>query len=430
MFLHYLIFVVFATAVCSETLLDAVFWELKPFIYRTSDGNIDGMIPRIFREGQYYCGNESVTFINFTKLLPSRKEYLNLLHSKIKYEENELTGITQQKSIWFPDDSYMDQKDHEKFRGLRSFQLIRSEKLAVIVPRYVISLPNKMLRGIMSCRQILILVLMLAIIFGVIIWIAECSCNRQFSRFFVKGAGTGIWWSLVSMTTVGYGDVVPQSIPGRIIASIWLFIGVIIACLLTATVTEVIEGINDLNIYEKRVSVLENSYESKVGSEVYGAEVVAAESYEAALNMVRKGQVFAALINDDVAAWLQKDIENDSNPIPLRVINTLPASLYINCLISMNLSSAAKQAFNCMYEQVDEVYSRSIQHFRRSCHTETLYIDSISDMFQKSVLYQILLGLIFIFVGFGLVFELWMRGTVRRKSRIETALLERSSDFM
>ncbi|XP_065648626.1 uncharacterized protein LOC124809017 [Hydra vulgaris] len=423
---------VFVTSSCSESLLDSVFWELKPFIFRNNDGKIDGMIPRIFSEAQIHCGNESINIMNFTKLLSSRKEFLSILYSKKKYGEFELAGITQQKSVWFPDDSYVDDKELERkeygsLRGQRSFVIIKSEKIAVIVPRYVISLPNKMLLGIMSCRQILLLVLLLAVIFGVLIWIAEFSCNQQFSRFFVKGVGTGFWWSLVSMTTVGYGDVVPISIPGKIIASIWLFLGVIIACLVTATVTEVIEGVNDLNIYEKTVAVLESSYELKVARDVYGGVVVPAESYEAALKMVRNGQVFAALINDDVAAWLQKDIENDSQDIPLRVINTLPASLYINAHISMNLSAAAKNVFNCMFEKDEQVYASSIKHFRRTCHTETLYVDSISDMFQKNILYQIIVGLLFVFISFGLIFELWVRGGMSKQSSVQTPFLDEST---
>jgi voltage-gated potassium channel len=51
--------------------------------------------------------------------------------------------------------------------------------------------------------------------------------------------GTGIWWSLVTLTTVGYGDVVPQSIGGRLVGVGLMLGGVLSLSLLTATVASV-----------------------------------------------------------------------------------------------------------------------------------------------------------------------------------------------
>jgi len=36
------------------------------------------------------------------------------------------------------------------------------------------------------------------------------------------------WWNIVSITTVGYGDVVPRTTPGRIVAAFALFFGIIL----------------------------------------------------------------------------------------------------------------------------------------------------------------------------------------------------------
>lgn len=44
----------------------------------------------------------------------------------------------------------------------------------------------------------------------------------------------GIWWALVTITTVGYGDYTPVSIPGRIFASILILAGVVLFSLVTA----------------------------------------------------------------------------------------------------------------------------------------------------------------------------------------------------
>ena len=51
--------------------------------------------------------------------------------------------------------------------------------------------------------------------------------------------GTGVWWSIVTLTTVGYGDVVPQSFGGRLVGVGLMLGGVLSLSLLTATVASV-----------------------------------------------------------------------------------------------------------------------------------------------------------------------------------------------
>ncbi len=46
-----------------------------------------------------------------------------------------------------------------------------------------------------------------------------------------------MWWALVTMTTVGYGDKVPMSLGGRLLASFVMLSGVAIVSLFTATVS-------------------------------------------------------------------------------------------------------------------------------------------------------------------------------------------------
>jgi len=49
--------------------------------------------------------------------------------------------------------------------------------------------------------------------------------------------GEGLWWSLQTVTTVGYGDVVPSSGTGRVIGAIVMISGIAFLTVITAAVT-------------------------------------------------------------------------------------------------------------------------------------------------------------------------------------------------
>jgi len=69
---------------------------------------------------------------------------------------------------------------------------------------------------------------------GFLIWMAERRKNPDQYRSGWKGVLDGFWWSAVTMTTVGYGDTVPRSAFGRLIALIWMFMAIIIISFFTA----------------------------------------------------------------------------------------------------------------------------------------------------------------------------------------------------
>ncbi len=83
--------------------------------------------------------------------------------------------------------------------------------------------------------KLLLLVLFVIVIGGAAVFIAEqYGSGGMFSRFF-----DSIWWSIVTLTTVGYGDKVPVTLIGRILASILMLTGVVITSVLSGTIASV-----------------------------------------------------------------------------------------------------------------------------------------------------------------------------------------------
>src|SRR4051794_6235258 len=49
----------------------------------------------------------------------------------------------------------------------------------------------------------------------------------------------GVWWAIVTVTTVGYGDVYPRTVAGRIVAITLMLVGVGFVAVLTATIASI-----------------------------------------------------------------------------------------------------------------------------------------------------------------------------------------------
>ena len=372
-----------------NSIMYGVFWEVKPYIFKNKNGTIDGIFPMIFSQASRYCSMKkskpNSTVMNFSYEMPSRRVYLNeFLSSKRR------VNIPQDKDIWFPA-MYRDldpaMRAVEQKKDYKLFHVTTASEMAVIFPRSHISLVNKVVRGIVNCEQIFFITFLLAVFFGVLMWLFERLSHPSFPNSWLRGLGMGLWWSF----TIGYGDIVPNSVPGRLTAVVWVAIAIMVASVMTASITESVTGTSDLNIRGKKVAVLENSFELDHIINDFYSEAVLASSYGDVIEKVRSGEAAAGAMNAEIAAWYVDDIQDDNKKNPLRIANKLPVNLYINILIPGNISSEAKQLFRCMHSHADEVYQRSIKSFKRYCPSETLYLDSISFIVQNNLFVQIIM---------------------------------------
>ncbi|MES9960273.1 MAG: ion transporter [Sedimenticola sp.] len=113
------------------------------------------------------------------------------------------------------------------FAGSQSLMVIRSIRLLRVfrvfkLARYlgeVISLMHALRATRHKITVFLSMVLALALILGTLMYVVEGEAGGFTS------IPAGVYWAIVTLTTVGYGDLAPLTLPGQIIASIGMLLG-------------------------------------------------------------------------------------------------------------------------------------------------------------------------------------------------------------
>ena len=153
---------------------------------------------------------------------------------------------------------------------------------------------------------------LLLLVIGILVWLFEHKHNRQFGGPPINGIGSGLWWSAVTMTTVGYGDKSPVTMGGRLVALVWMFASIIIISGFTAaiasslTVGQLATGITGpQDLYNTRTgTVMGSSSEAYLQDRHIG--YVRFDSIEEGLTALVKGEVDAFVYDKPLLRYLAK----------------------------------------------------------------------------------------------------------------------------
>ena len=94
----------------------------------------------------------------------------------------------------------------------------------------------------------------------------------------VETFGDGIWWALVTITTVGYGDITPLTTLGRVVAGLLMLLGLGLIATITAIVSakfiqnyvdghtndDVLEKLQELETEIEKIEELEDNVLGKL----------------------------------------------------------------------------------------------------------------------------------------------------------------------
>ncbi|CAM5354152.1 putative amino-acid-binding protein yxeM OS=Afipia felis OX=1035 GN=yxeM PE=4 SV=1 [Afipia felis] len=188
-----------------------------------------------------------------------------------------------------------------------------------------------------SFVQAALTLLGLAVSAGALIWLFERKANDGFKGG-VRGFSSGVWWSTHTMTQRAAGGIVPMTLPGRVIAMIWMVTSVIAIAVFTAGITStlttkrlhgMVNSVSDLSSIRVGVPAGTSSVEGL--SRLRIAHVILPSPQEG-LNALRRGKIDALVYDRPLLAWMIRQQNLSSldlaEPIlePQRYAIALPAN--------------------------------------------------------------------------------------------------------
>jgi len=108
-------------------------------------------------------------------------------------------------------------------RIFRVFKLMAKSKMAESLNMFV----QTLVKSVDALKMLTVFFSLAVLIFSSLLYYAEK--DRDGSPF--VSIPTTFWWAVVTMTTVGYGDMYPEGVPGRMVATIAMISGVLVLAL-------------------------------------------------------------------------------------------------------------------------------------------------------------------------------------------------------
>ena len=437
MFLLLFLLVEFSSAVHSVKL-QVIYWELKPYIW-TENGKPDGILPLILENAKILCSTKKYNVsATYSLDLITLNHFDRILANKTpSYGEEDLKNITVNETnsvVWFPYPVSLRKKGVKnpiQLRRLKLYDFVYASSISIIMSRDHIGISRKILYGVYTCIPLIIQLFFCSLIAAIIIWFVERNKNSNINQSFMEGTGISLWWSHVTITTTGYGDIVPVTIIGRLIASAWMIMGIFIMSIITAAITESVVGHSSLNIFEESIAVLKHSHEERVAIDHYKGNqnnVKAYESYQKVIQAVKNKECYAALINSDVAAWYKNNLRPERNS-PLVVVSNIPLEIPIHLLTTKHgKDNEISKIFRCIRQYKDEIITWSVKYFKKPLKTETVYYPKTLSEAVKTTHFVVLGTIPVVLIVACLIYEfLVRRRNTAAKSQDGTNIKENTS---
>lgn len=168
------------------------------------------------------------------------------------------------------------------------------------------------------------ILLSIIFVFGFLGWYFEWRRNPEHFRKGIPGIWDGIWWSAVTLTTVGYGDKAPKTVFGKLAALLLMFGGLLFVSGITASIAssialdEISNNMASLDQFKGRpVGTVGQSETEQFLKSHFFRDVRAYPYFEEGFDALQKGEIRGFLYDE---AILKSEIRKMGLQEALRVL--------------------------------------------------------------------------------------------------------------
>ncbi|XP_031573022.1 uncharacterized protein LOC116307021 [Actinia tenebrosa] len=275
----------------------------------------------------------------------------------------------------------------------------------------------------------LLFILGAALAAGLLVWILEKLANsKEFTKCFIKGAWDGFWWAVVTMTTVGYGDKSPKTLPGRIFCFLWIIVGINIVASFTALITATVTANTRpyFNAIGAKIGAVNGSEEFRLGVTM-NADMIAFNNPSTMTKALKKHEIDGLLIDNYALTRFSNDFAQEKN---IRLESTIEHRINYGMVLPSDSNKAETCVRRYMKNYRQDIFTIIAKHLKplepgkggRSDYS----VEAAGQLFYQEKFFQKVIKFCGVAVGslvaFGLI---WDFGYRRHKSAFHRVFAER-----